>query len=169
MVRISGRCIQTDTDFEFPTRIFRAHRFRKFARGPLQRHSLRTSRHSEHCSKVNRRISLIQRIQFESVGGIFLVAMGACCSRPRIFRCSRWFSFDSESFCTGLSGLLLLDFPATIFAYSGFFPRLTNVADMIAIGFACTAVGCLSWFAGRALRYALARRARSHSPGVLPG
>jgi hypothetical protein len=68
-----------------------------------------------------------------------------------------------------ISGLLLLDFPATIFAYSGFFPRLTNVADMIAIGFACTAVGCLSWFAGRALRYALARRARSHSPGVLPG
>ena len=68
-----------------------------------------------------------------------------------------------------ISGLLLLDFPATIFAYSGFFPRLTNVADMIAIGFACTAVGCLSWFAGRALRYALARRARSHSSGVLPG
>jgi hypothetical protein len=34
---------------------------------------------------VNRRISLIQRIQFESVGREFLVAMVACRSRPRIF------------------------------------------------------------------------------------
>jgi hypothetical protein len=28
--------------------------------------------------------------------------------------------------------------------------------------FACTAVGCLSWFAGRTLQYVLAHRARSH-------
>jgi hypothetical protein len=65
-----------------------------------------------------------------------------------------------------ISGLLLFDFPATIFAYSGFFPRMTNVADTIAVGFACTAVGCLSWFAGRALRYVLARIKLDHLVGA---
>jgi hypothetical protein len=59
-----------------------------------------------------------------------------------------------------ISGLLLLDIPATISAYSGFFPRLTNAADTIAIGFACTATACLSWLAGRAMAYVLARITR---------
>jgi hypothetical protein len=38
-----------------------------------------------------------------------------------------------------ISGLLLFDLPPTIFAYSGFVARLTNVDEVVKIGFACTA------------------------------
>jgi hypothetical protein len=56
-----------------------------------------------------------------------------------------------------ISGLLLFDFPPTIFAYSGFVARLTNVDEMVKIGFLCTAIACLSWLAGRAMAYVLTR------------
>ena len=56
-----------------------------------------------------------------------------------------------------ISGLLLFDFPPTIVAYSGFVARLTNVNELVEIGFVCTAIACLSWLAGRALGYGLAR------------
>jgi hypothetical protein len=56
-----------------------------------------------------------------------------------------------------ISGLLLLDCPATIFAYSGFAAKLTNLADTIATGTSCTAIACLSWLAGRAMGHVLAR------------
>src|SRR5262249_45018018 len=56
-----------------------------------------------------------------------------------------------------ISGLLLLDCPAMIFAYSGFAARLTNVADTIATGTSCTAIACLSWLAGRAMGHVLDR------------
>ena len=39
-----------------------------------------------------------------------------------------------------ISGLLLFDVPPTIFAYSGFVARLTNIDETIEIGFACTAM-----------------------------
>jgi hypothetical protein len=55
------------------------------------------------------------------------------------------------------SRLLLFDFPPTIFAYSGFVARLTNVDEAIEIGFHCAAIACLSWLAGRAMAYVLAR------------
>jgi hypothetical protein len=56
-----------------------------------------------------------------------------------------------------VSGLLLFDFPPTIFAYFGFVARLTNVDEMFKIGFSCTAIACLSWLAGRTMGYVLAR------------
>ena len=55
-----------------------------------------------------------------------------------------------------ISGLLLFDFPPTIFAYSGFVSRLTNIDEAVEIGFLCTAIACLSWLAGRAMAYAIA-------------
>jgi hypothetical protein len=56
-----------------------------------------------------------------------------------------------------ISGLLLFDFSPTIFAYSGFVSRLTNIDEAVEIGFLCTAIACLSWLAGRVLAYALAQ------------
>ena len=56
-----------------------------------------------------------------------------------------------------ISGLLLFDFPPTIFAYSGFVARLTNVGETIETGFACSAIACLSWLAGRGMEFLLAR------------
>src|SRR3974390_2300073 len=55
-----------------------------------------------------------------------------------------------------ISGLLLFDFPPTIFAYAGFVSRLTNIDEAVEIGFVCSAIACLSWLAGRAMAYALA-------------
>jgi hypothetical protein len=56
-----------------------------------------------------------------------------------------------------ISGLLLFYFPPTIFAYSGFVARLTNVGETIEIGVACTAIACLSWLAGWGMGFLLAR------------
>ena len=56
-----------------------------------------------------------------------------------------------------ISGVLLFDFPPTIFAYSGFVARLTNIDEAVEIGFLCTAIACLSWLGGRATAYVLAR------------
>jgi hypothetical protein len=56
-----------------------------------------------------------------------------------------------------IAGLLLFEFPATIFAYSGFVSRLTTAADTVFVGISCTTIGCLSWLAGRAMGYFLAR------------
>jgi hypothetical protein len=56
-----------------------------------------------------------------------------------------------------IAGLLLSDFPATIFAYSGFMARLTSFADTVWVGLSCTAIGCLSWLIGRVMGYVLAR------------
>jgi len=56
-----------------------------------------------------------------------------------------------------ISGLLLFDVPPTIFAYSGFVARLTNIDETIQIGFACTAIACLSWLAGRGMGFLLPR------------
>jgi hypothetical protein len=56
-----------------------------------------------------------------------------------------------------ISGLLLFDLPPTIFAYLGFVARLTNVDEMVKIGFSCTAIASLSWLAGRSMAYVLAR------------
>jgi len=56
-----------------------------------------------------------------------------------------------------ISGLLLFDFPPSIFAYSGFAAGLTDAHDCIALGVSCTTLGGLSWFAGRAMRYVLSR------------
>src|SRR6516225_4941831 len=62
-----------------------------------------------------------------------------------------------------ISGLLLFDVPPTIFAYSGFVARLTNVGETIEIGFACTAIACLSWLAGRGMGFLLARMGKVES------
>jgi hypothetical protein len=56
-----------------------------------------------------------------------------------------------------IAGLLLFDFPAMIFAYSGFMARLTSFADTITAALSCTAIGCLSWLIGRVMGYVLAR------------
>ena len=54
-----------------------------------------------------------------------------------------------------IAGLLLLELPATIFAYSGFFARLTTAFDMVLLGVYSTAIGCLCWLVGRAMGYVL--------------
>jgi hypothetical protein len=56
-----------------------------------------------------------------------------------------------------ISGLLRFNCPAMIFAYSGLAARLTDVADTIATGSSCMALGGLSWLAGRAMGYVFAR------------
>jgi hypothetical protein len=60
-----------------------------------------------------------------------------------------------------ISGLLLFDFPPTIFAYSGFVSRLTNIDEAVEIGFICTAMAGLSWLAGRAMAVVLGRIQRT--------
>ena len=64
-----------------------------------------------------------------------------------------------------ISGLLLFDVPPTIFAYSGFVARLTNVGEAIQIGFACTAIACVSWLAGRGMGFLLARIGKGEGAG----
>lgn len=54
-------------------------------------------------------------------------------------------------------GLLLLECPAVIFAYSAFVSRMTSGYDVIKLGVASTALACLSWLAGRAMQYVLSR------------
>jgi hypothetical protein len=56
-----------------------------------------------------------------------------------------------------VAGLLLLECPAVIFAYSAFVPRMTSGYDVIKLCGASTALACLSWFAGRAMQYVLSR------------
>jgi len=92
---------------------------------------------------------------------IILGRHGGCSARPGIF----WMilmvlmRFGDFLYWVGwvISGILLFDFPATIFAYSAFAARLTNVYDTILLGSSCMTIGCLSWLAGRAMGYILAR------------
>src|SRR3974390_2724984 len=65
-----------------------------------------------------------------------------------------------------ISGLLLFDFPPTIFAYSGFVSRLTNIEEAIEIGFVCTAIAGLRWWAGGAMACGLGRINRVNAIGV---
>jgi hypothetical protein len=65
-----------------------------------------------------------------------------------------------------ISGLLLFDFPPTIFAYSGFVARLTNIDEAVEIGFVCTAIAGLSLLAGRAMAFVLGRINRVNTIGV---
>ena len=58
---------------------------------------------------------------------------------------------------SALAGVLVHEYPAVIFAYAGFFSRLTNIADVTVGIIACSAGACLSWLAGRAMLNLLAR------------
>jgi threonine/homoserine/homoserine lactone efflux protein len=55
-----------------------------------------------------------------------------------------------------LAGILLFELPATIFAYLGF-ARLTSTTEALASTFIYAAMACLSWVAGKALRYVIGR------------
>jgi len=148
------------------TSVFRAHRFRKFAWG------LFCGSAASNVTALRALFKSEQKNFFDSAYSIQIGWRNIFGRHGRLLLAASYFRVFSmvlirlkEFLCRAgwvISGSLLLDFPATIFAYSGFFPRLANVADTIAIGFACTAVGCLSWFAGRTLQYVLAHRARSH-------
>ena len=65
-----------------------------------------------------------------------------------------------------MAGLLLLELPATIFAYSGFFARLTTAFDMVLLGVYSTAIGCLCWLVGRAMGYVLERFPKRLNRGI---
>ena len=148
------------------TSVFRAHRFRKFAWG------LFCGNAASNVTALRALFKSEQKNFFDSAYSIRIGWRNIFGRHGRLLLAASYFRVFSMVlirlkeflYRAGwvISGSLLLDFPATIFAYSGFFPRLTNVADTIAIGFACTAVGCLSWFAGRTLQYVLAHRARPH-------
>jgi hypothetical protein len=56
-----------------------------------------------------------------------------------------------------LAGLLLFECPAAIFAYSVFVSRMSSARDTIMVSVASFTLACLSWLAGRAMQYVLAR------------
>jgi hypothetical protein len=56
-----------------------------------------------------------------------------------------------------LAGLLLFECPAVIFAYSAFASRMSSARDTIMMSVASFALAGLSWLAGRAMQYVLAR------------
>ena len=98
--------------------------------------------------------------QFESAGEMFLIAMTPLALGPVFSGVAMVFMrLGDFLYRIGwvISGLFLFEFPATIFAYSGFAARLTNADEMILVGLSCVAIGCLSWVAGRAVRYVLLR------------
>jgi hypothetical protein len=56
----------------------------------------------------------------------------------------------------GVVRILLFQCPVALFVYLGF-TRMTNVHETIVVGSVCIVLACLSWVAGWALRYILAR------------
>ena len=56
-----------------------------------------------------------------------------------------------------MAGLLLLECPAVIFAYSAFVSRMTSAYETMMLGVASAVLACLSWLAGRTMQHILSR------------
>lgn len=55
-----------------------------------------------------------------------------------------------------VAGIFLIGCPVAIFTLLGF-ARMTNIAEARAVGFVCIVMAGLSWAAGRAMSYILAK------------